>query len=304
MMDRDAPTAAQIVGYLRSRRNWGRWGPEDQRGTLNLITASKRAEAARLATTGRVVPLSRPWPTRPAPGNPYPAELFMKRIDKGGGAGLAEDFIGTYYHGTSVTHLDALCHVWDADGMWNGRRPDEVIGFDGSSWASVDAWADGIFTRGVMLDVPAHRHTKYVTVDRPVRWSELETIARDEGVEVAPGDAVVIHSGREAWDRENPPWASLAVRPGLDASCIGFVREHDCSALVWDMTDRMPNGYGLPFGVHAAIAALGLALIDMALLEPLADACREQRRWEFLFVASPLAIAGATGSPVNPLAVF
>jgi len=70
------------------------------------------------------------------------------------------------------------------------------------------------------------------------------------------------------------------------------------------MTDRMPNGYGLPFGVHGAIATLGLALVDMALLEPLATACREEGRWEFLLVVSPLNVPGGTGSPVNPLAIF
>jgi len=303
-MDKEHPSREEVEAYLRSQRNWGRWGKDDERGTINLISSEKRVAAARLVRTGRVVPLSRPWPTRPGPGNPYPANLFMKRLDRGQGAGLAEDYIGAYYHGTAVTHLDALSHAWDADGMWNGRSPDTTVGFDGASWASVDRWADGIVTRGVLLDVPQHRGTKYVTVDTPVRWADLEAIAATQQVQITPGDALVVYSGREAWDRENPAWASLSVRPGLDASCIGFLREHDCSALLWDMTDRMPNGYGLPFGVHGAIATLGLALVDMALLEPLAAACREEGRWEFLLVVSPLNVPGGTGSPVNPLGIF
>lgn len=202
----------------------------------------------------------------------------MKSVPRGDKAGLAEDFVGVYYHGTATTHSDALCHAWDQDGMWNGHSPEDEIGFDGASWGSIEHWREDVVTRGVLIDVPGLRGKPYVRVDRPVTWSELEAICEAERVEVGPGDALVVYSGREAWDRENSPGASLAVRPGLDASCMGFLPERDCAALVWDMTDRMPNGYDPPFGVHAAIASLGLALVDMALLEPLALACRRERR--------------------------
>lgn len=303
-MDGGYPTRDEILEYLRERRNWGRWGDDDQRGTINLISAEKRVAAAALVRTGRSVSLSRAWPTRPGPGNPFPADHYMKRLVKPAGAGLAEDYVGSYHHGTSVTHLDALCHTWTADGMWNGRSPDEVLGFDGTSFGGVEHWLEGIVTRGVLFDVPRHRGVDHIALDEPVRAPELEAIARAQGVAVEPGDAVVVYSGREAWDRENPPWASLSHRPGLDASCLWFLREHDASALVWDMTDRMPNGYDLPFGVHSAIHTFGLALIDMALLEPLAMACRDENRWEFMLVVSPLPVIGGTGSPVNPLAIF
>jgi kynurenine formamidase len=254
--------------------------------------------------TGRILSLSRPWPKEPAPGNTHPAQHFMQRIDKEDGAGLAEDFIGAAFHGKTVTHIDALCHTWDKDGMWNGRSPDDEVGFSGTRWGGIEAWSDGLITRGVLLDVPRHRNQPFVTTDHPVHGWELEEIAKAQGTEIGPGDAVVVYSGREAWDRERDAWAGLSERPGLDASCLWFLREHDCSAIVWDMTDRMPNGYNLPFGVHSAIFAYGLALIDMALLEPLARACREENRCDFMLVVSPLLITGGTGSPVNPLAVF
>lgn len=297
-------SGADVQQHLRTTRNWGRWGDDDEVGTPNLITPAKRLEAAKLVQSGQVVSLSRPWPTAPGPGNEHPAQHYMQRVDKPGGAGLAEDFIGAEFHGKTVTHIDALSHAWDSDGMWNGRSPKEEITFSGAKWGGIEAWSDGLVTRGVLLDVPRHRGEAYVTIDRPVHGWELEEIAMAQGTPLTPGDGMVVYSGREAWDREHDAWAGLSERPGLDASCLWFLREQDSSLIVWDMTDRMPNGYDLPFGNHAAIFAYGLALVDMALLEPLADACAAAGRWEFMLVISPLPIEGGTGSPVNPLAIL
>ena len=93
-------------------------------------------------------------------------------------------------------------------------------------------------------------------------------------------------------------------RPGLHVSCLPFLRDHDVSVLVWDMLDHLPIGYDIPWAVHAAIFAYGVALLDNALLEPLAKACAEEQRDEFMLVISPLRVVGGTGSPANPLAVF
>ena len=298
------PTRADVIAFLRSARNWGRWGSDDDVGAPNLITPAKRVEAAQLVRTGEAISLSRPWPTEPAPGNQHPAKHFMQRMERPEGAGLAEDFIGAEFHGKTVTHIDALSHAWDSDGMWNGRSADDEITFSGATWGGIEAWSSGLVTRGVLLDVPRHRRVPYVDLDRPVHGWELDEIVEAQGTPVGAGDAVVVYSGREAWDREHEAWAGLSERPGLDASCLWFLRERDCALIVWDMTDRMPNGYELPFGNHAAIFAFGLALVDMALLEPLANACAEAGRWEFMLVVSPLPIVGGTGSPVNPLAIL
>lgn len=105
-----------------------------------------------------------------------------------------------------------------------------------------------------------------------------------------PGDAVVVYGGRENWDKVNPLWGSnVDVRPGLHASCLKFIRESDCSLLVWDMMDFLPNGYGIPWTVHGAIFAYGIGLLDNALLQPLAEACAEEGRYEFMLVVAPPA---------------
>ena len=108
-------------GYLRQTRNWGRWGPDDQRGTLNLITQDTRVRAAAMVRSGISVSLSRPVMMRPAPENPYPAQLHLSTNDRGDGAGSAREYFGISCHGTATTHIDALGHVWDVDGeLYNG----------------------------------------------------------------------------------------------------------------------------------------------------------------------------------------
>ena len=304
------PDRQEVLGYLSERRNWGRWGKDDQQGALNLVTAEKRVAAARLVRNGRTVSLSREFPTTPGPGNPQPAQHWMRIVPRGRG-GFAGDFYGTFYHGWASTHLDALCHTWDEQAMWNGRDPKKEITFEGARFGSVEHWAEGIITRGVMLDVPRHRGVPCVTHDRPVHGWELDDILTKRGIRLEPGDAVCVYSGREAWQAQDPerPYGkpftpTLQQRPGLHVSCLPFLRDHDVSVLVWDMLDHLPIGYDIPWAVHAAIFAYGVALLDNALLEPLAKACAEEQRDDFMLVISPLRVVGGTGSPANPLAVF
>ena len=305
-MERRVPTKDEVLAYLKEDNNWGRWGDDDQKGAVNMVTDQKRAAAARLVRTGKAVSLSREFPKLPAGNNPTPAIHYMKRNLRGETGGSAVDYYGISYHGTATTHLDALCHVWDHNGMWNGADPMDVITFDGAEWGSIEQWKEGIITRGVLLDVPKHRGEPYVTQESPVHGWELEDIAREQGVAMEPGDALVVYSGREKWNEAgNPLWGSdRDLRPGLHASCLRFIKESDCCVLVWDMMDHTPNGYDVPWSVHGAIFAYGIGLLDNALLEPLAETCAQEGRYEFMLTINPLRVLGGTGSPVNPVALF
>jgi kynurenine formamidase len=147
-------------------------------------------------------------------------------------------------------------------------------------------------------------------VDRgePVTGGELAKIAAATDLE--PGDALVIHSGRDAWDRvQDRPWGSPEPDgsydlPGLDESCLEFFYEVDCSLVVWDMMDTVPNDFGVPHLTHAAIFSQGIPLLDNARLDGVAALCRELGRSAFMICVAPLKIVGGTGSPVNPLALF
>ena len=309
MPERAAPTQQELESYVKDRNNWGRWGADDELGAMNLITTEKRIAAARLVRTGRSLSLSRFIPKTPGPGNPTPAQHFM-RSHKIGTGGAATDFYGISFHGMSTTHLDALCHVWGSEGLYNGRDPDKEITFDGANFGSVDKWADGIVTRGVLVDVPKFRGEPYVTMKKPVHGWELEDILRAQGVTLEPGDALAVFCGRGAWENANPdtPYAE-GPKPGIHASCLPVIHDNDICLIAWDMQECSPSGYDLPFPldlipVHAIIPAFGAAVLDNVQLEELADALRAEGRSEFMLVVSPLKMKGGTGSPVNPIALF
>ncbi|MEX2081433.1 MAG: cyclase family protein, partial [Dehalococcoidia bacterium] len=140
-----------------------------------------------------------------------------------------------------------------------------------------------------------------------------EAAAEAQGSPLLPGDAVIVYSGRDAFYRANPS-ASPGQRPtpGLHADCLPVLRQHDAAILGWDLLDASPSGYDMfdgprvPGGpIHViGIVYMGLPLLDNARLEPLASACSEEGRWEFLLTTNPLNVRGGTGSPVNPVAVF
>ena len=305
MVERRLPTQEEVDSYLKDRRNWGRWGKDDEVGTVNLITPQKRTAAAGLVRSGRSVSLSRYFPKTPAPNNPNPAQHWMQSFSFGKG-GAAVDYYGVSYHGFVTTHIDALCHVWGENGLWGGHDPAKAITFDGAKFGSVEHWSNGITTRGVLLDIPKHRNEPYVTMERPVHGWDLEDAAKAQGVTLEPGDALVVYSGREAWQEAHPDslYGTGAGWPGLHASCLPFIRDNDVSVLVWDMMDCTPGGYDTLFAVHGAIYSYGLALLDNALLQPLAEACAAEGRYEFMLTIAPLKVAGGTGSPVNPIALF
>ena len=301
------PTADEIESLLRQRRNWGRWGDEGSAGAMNLVTPEKRRQAAGLVTSGRAVSLSRPLPVHPSVENPEPAQHYMKvNPFEDGTGGFAMDYIGVSQHGYSVTHIDALCHHWGGDKMWDGHDPTVEIGFNGAKRGSVDAWSEGVMTRGILLDVPKYRGRPYVEVGSPVHGWELEAIAASQGVEPEPGDALLLNCGRDSYAADHggifydPP----SPYPGVHPSCLEFIRDHDVALLGWDMSDDPSYDYGMARSVHAVLSSFGVAILDNALTEPLARACAEEGRYEFMLTINPLVVVGGTGSPVNPIATF
>ena len=296
----ELPAQARVEGYFKELNNWGRWGDADQRGTVNLITPAKRAEAQALVRTGRTVSLARDIGPQPAlmyhvtyPSNRERADVVLDRFD-------------LVYHGYTITHIDALCHVaWDGQ-LYNGRPFATSLTAAGATWCPIDPLFDGITSRGVFLDVAAGRQEGHVTVGNPVTPRELDAVAAGAGVTVRAGDVVVVRSGQDAFQRAHPEWVPrVSPHPGLHVSCLEWLREKDVAAIAWDMMDERPIGYaGFGMGAHLAIPFLGLALVDNTYPERLAAACAEEKRFEFLFTATPIRLVGSTGAPAHPLAIF
>ena len=311
LSDRTPPTEAEYAAYRSELCNWGRWGPDDELGTLNHVTPEVRKAAAGLVTEGRSVPMGRALDTTASPLNPYPAHHFLAMPGTGG----MLDYMGMFIHGMTQTHIDALCHLTTIDGRtWNNKpMRDNRMPLEHSG--TVDFMRAGIVTRGVLYDVPRFRHKDSVVPGEPVHGWELQDIAAAQGVTPQPGDAVIIRSGFDPYwaAQETPaPFASVA---GVHCSCLEFLYSTDASLLIWDMQDAptadqgVPNPAGTRGNValhvhHILLPYMGMPIIDNADLEGLAAACAELRRWEFQLVVAPLFVPGGTGSPVNPIATF
>ena len=164
LADRTPPTAEEYAAYRERFSNWGRWGAEDRLGTLNHITTDVRRRAAGLVQTGRTVSLALHLNVPPRSSLPAGFNQTMRVGEASSG-----DQLDINFHGWSITHLDALCHIFSGPGgaLYNGR-PSADVTADGARSGDVAAYAGGLVTRGVLYDVPRFRGVSHVTLDTPV----------------------------------------------------------------------------------------------------------------------------------------
>lgn len=284
--------------------NRGRWGPDDELGTLNYITAEKRLEALRHATLGRVVSIGKDVDVVRSLKNPDPAVhrmLYLAHVEPSGSA----DVLEIAPHGLAVTHMDAIGHANFNGAMYNGRRAADEVLPSGLRFGSMLKAKDGVVTRGVLLDVAASRNVNWLTDDEGVWPADLDAAERLAGARVTRGDAVFVRVGlgaREAAEGPEDP----ERRAGLMAECMPWLHEREVAVYAGDCIERIPPTYkSLPGPLHQiGLAAMGLSLLDNVELEELTATCRDLGRYEFLLVYAPLRIPGGTGSPVNPLCIF
>ena len=299
-----APLAtADVLAFHRTLSNWGRWGDEDQRGALNLITPEVTAAAAATVRSGRTVSCARALDTRAAADNPNPvAHHMIGTATEGGGA----DYIALAPHGFATSHLDALCHIfWDGR-LYNGY-PAETVTAHGATRLGIHHLHAGIVTRGVLLDIPALRGVDALEPGEPVFPEDLEAAEERAALRVRAGDALLVRTGRWRWRDEHGPWDASALAAGLDASCLPWLRRRDVATLGGDgVSDVLPSRVdGVVMPIHmVTIPTMGVHLMDNLDLDALADACAQERRWEFLLTVAPLVVRRGTASPVNPIAVF
>ncbi len=297
------------MAYFESLSNWNRWGPQDELGTLNLITPATRLAALRCVKEGRAISCSRTISPKPASDNMQPLLHFMVTSGESAGSGkaTAADWIGMPVHGHGITHLDALSHeFWDGK-MYNGRPATTVSTATGAAKSNIESSREGVFTRGVLLDLPRLSNRGWLEPGTLVTPDELDQCCSSESVEVGPGDALIIRTGRDARKASHGHYRPMVDGvPGLHASCLPWLREHGVALLGSDsVSDAIPSGLEqLDMPIHIiGIVAMGLWLLDNCDLEELADSCSGRDQWDFLFVTAPLRLKNSTGSPVNPLAI-
>ncbi|CAN5479942.1 cyclase family protein [soil metagenome] len=305
----------QLDELFEAVKNWGRWGADDERGTLNHQTDAHRAHAAGLVSEGRLVSLAHDLPVQPSVETPFPAQHHMlasgDALDANGipGYEACGDYVGTQVHGLGITHIDALSHMFVRGEMYGGRAADQVRS-TGALANTVLTMSDGLVGRGVLLDVPALHGVPFLAPATAIGPEDLTAAEERQGVTVGAGDFLVVSTGRDARrtdsrGRLDPFGSGLA---GLHADCLPWLHERGVALLGGDgISDPMPFGDTSmwPFPIHQiGIVAMGLPLIDNLHLAPVAAACAEQERWEFLLTVNPMRIPGGTGCPVNPVAVF
>jgi kynurenine formamidase len=302
-------SAAEFEAIFAQVSNWGRWGAQDQGGTLNHLTSSTVTSAVGLARTGRTVSLAHDVDVLPGADNHKPALHYMtQRSDiDAGEPRVNTDFVGIDFHGKSVTHLDALCHCNFRGRLYGGIDPVDVVTSSGSSHGSVLAAAGGIVGRGVLLDVPLIQSVDWLEPGTGVTDADLQAVADSQHVEVRAGDIVVVRTGQGRRRTSLGSWDSRDFSAGLLPSAMIWMHAHDVAVLGSDGdSDTRPSPVrDVHSPIHAlALAAMGMPLIDNLALEDIADTCIELMTWEFLCVLAPLRIPGGTGSPLNPIAIF
>jgi kynurenine formamidase len=308
MITPKVPTTAEVREYFTSLSNWGRWGPDDELGTLNFITPEKRVAAAATISVGESIGCARPILRDDTMADVRMAPLhFMMRSGESDAPG-ASDFLGVSPHGFTISHIDALAHRFYGGAMYNGYSRGLVTTAEGATVCSIETMKDGVVTRGLLFDVPRHRGVPYLDGGDPIFPEELEEIEEAQGIRATKGDAVLIRTGWPLRRAERgPDPRNPRFRPGLHAACLPWLYERQVAVCAADASqDVAPSGYDdIQLPIHdVGIPLMGLCLLDACQFDDLAAACERYRRWEFFFALAPLRFRNATGSPATPLAVF
>ena len=301
-------TKAQVQRWMTELSNWGRWGKDDQLGTLNLITPQKRQQALALAKRGVVVSLEQPVALVPMPdatkrdGRSHAISFYEIRFRtfpdpdlETGNPGFSSDIKEFHVHGP-MTHLDALCHASYQGKWYNGFVLAE--GFSdqaGCSKLGTEAVKQGIVTRGILVDM-----TRLKNPSRPpgarAYVEDLEAWERQTGLKVSPGDALFVYN---------------APAPRAQGSGGGLGGSMDISVLPWmkergvAITSAIRSIPEDPRANHVVpLVAMGLHLLDGPRLTELAETTARLNQWEFLLVIAAPNVPGSSGELVNPLAMF
>jgi kynurenine formamidase len=211
------------------------------------------------------------------------------------------------FHGQTITHIDALSHYSWQGKMYNGKPSSVVTSREGAQSHAIDVAADGIVSRGVLLDIPAVRGVPWLPPDEPVMPEDLEAAERQAGVRIEAGDILLVRTGNYRKILEQGPVPGTAPSTACQVACTPWFKERDIAMLGTDTSnDARPSAYpNIATPLHTvSLVGLGLWLIDNANLEQLAEACRQRQRYTFMLCLGPLRLRRVTGSPVNPIALF
>jgi len=321
MTDNEPLTISQLLGP-DAPTNWGKWGPDDEVGSLNYLTPAEALRGAAAIRSGESftlqVPIGKPgfedpvWPGRTsAVRTPVADEGFFERGEVPEPSDLhhwADDKIEMFLQGS--TQYDALGHLWYDGKIWNGYDASTTVG--SLERASVMAIAErGVVGHGVLIDMARHRGVDTLRRGETFTHLDLLEAAEAQGTTISPRDVLVIRTGRlghyyrttteEFYEDWNEP--GLTYTPEL----VEWFQAMEIPNLVTDLIANEASlypGTELELPLHCALMRnLGVAFTEIVWLDDLAAACAADGRWTFLYTAAPLKVVGASGAPVNPVAI-
>lgn len=291
--------------------NWGRWGDDDELGTTNLITPDLVAAAAALVRTGDVFDLGIPLDSKgPQPGGfrINPIRLMSENGQEQmfpGGFKYADDYI--FMPLQAGSQYDSLAHVYYDDQLYNGF-PASGLTVKGADKCGIHTQATGIAGRGVLLDVARHRGVDWLEAGSVISPTELDEVSAAQGVDVGPGDILLIRTGwRAKFVAERDATAFMSGEPGLGLACAAWLRDRDVAVIGADnyAVEVLPGeNPKAALELHMVlIRDMGMTLAEMLDLEDLSAACATDGVYEFFYTGSPLKFTRGVGSPINPLAI-
>jgi kynurenine formamidase len=307
----DFEVSAEEFRALYDRvRHMSRRGAADRLGALNNISPAQVVAAASDVRRGRAVSLAAPVEDEITPDNPDPArhQMTATGISSGpsGGLSFATDRVALNIHGNVDSHIDALSHVIFDGTLYNGVSPSAVTAA-GATELSIETAGAGIVGRGLLLDIPRLRGVPWLEPGEHVTADDLIAAQAAQEVRIEPGDLLFVRVGHRTRRRTLGPWDAASARAGLHPAALELLAERRIGSLGSDgNNDTAPSAAeDVDFPVHVlAINAMGLNLLDWLQLDDLATVCEELNRWSFLCVIAPLRLRAATGSPINPIAIF
>jgi kynurenine formamidase len=316
-MPADIPSEEEVLTYFDKLSNWGRWGEEDELGTLNFLSEEKTKRAVGLVQEGKTISLARTISWEAAPDVSSMPIHYMVESGEGWASGdkvsaranqASTDFFGLVFHGQTITHIDSLAHFFWEGKMYNGRPSHLVSTSLGATVESVELAKDGIMSRGILVDVPMIRGIDWVERGEGVMPQDILTAEERCGFKIQEGDVLFIRTGNlRRRNEEGPVNPREMGSPACQAACLPLFHERSVAVMGSDTgNDVMPSQYpSMSNPIHqVGITAMGLWILDNPNLEELAEACKERNRWEFFVTINPLRLYNTTGSPVNPVAIF
>jgi kynurenine formamidase len=309
---------ARIDALAGKVSNWGRWGSEDELGTLNLITPETRLEAAACVRSGTVMSLAlelRPdLPQPPGSGRLNPQHVMTETgsdaaVRASAGA-YSDDVLAMSIH--AATHWDALSHVFHRGFMYNARACTEVTS-GGARANDIVPVSDRLVTRGVLVDIARYHGVESLAPDHEVTVADLESALAAQRVDLVSGDALLVRTGHFGRISASADWSNftevdgrLPLEPGIGTDCLPWLHEVGVAALACDnwAVEHLNANSGERLPVHeVGVVHMGLLLGEIFQLDALAAACSADGRYDFLLAAGPLPVRGGVGGAVNPLAV-